>query len=370
MLAEGQQLLRPELDSLVDKRISAVARLAYDHNQFLHELFEAAGINPHTDIHGRSDLLKAYKRGVRTSGADVGKLYADYAPSQGLMEIWSSGSTGVPKRVLLSKDGLERFSRGIARSMASAGVTDGQKVLMFAAPHPYPTSIAGFLMSRLENPKLRVMAFRSPWIPKGASAQDRDKIAQSYIDLVYDYRPDMVGGGTFVVKEFARFMTKHGFDKGRAAVKSLMYGGDPTTLEDRRAIRDWWGADPFDMYASAEASVIAFECRSHTGLHPNERDVFITSVDPLTGDEVEPDSTGKDLCTNIFEDGESPATFFINYSHNDNVTMLSDACQCGSELKLMQHPSRDAKKVSLFDFDRKEETTTLGRALGKIRSTL
>ena len=372
MQIEEKTLQREEIDALVDKRIRAITRLAYDHNQFLHGLFESAGMNPHSDIMGKSDLLKAYKKGVRTTGADVTKLYADYAPQQTLIELWSSGSSGIPKKVLYSISALHRIMRGQARGMVLEGVRDGDRMLSFAAPPPYGSSIAVPLMTLVEQPRVTRLSFRSPAIPIGMSKTDVEKMVKSYIDMTYEFRPDHVSGGPYILKDFTQLMTEHGFDKDKLSVRTVKFAGDPVTDEDRELIRSLWNAEPFDSYASTEAGIIAYECSAHSGMHVNEQDLFITSVDPESGEEVGQGIVAKDLCTDLYEDGEAPATFFVNYSHKDNVSLKGETCPCGNPYKLIGHPTRDVRKKPLvgFGFDTTPKRPILTRASRKIRKAL
>ena len=96
MLSKQEMLPRRDLDDLMDKKIRAITRLAYDHNPFVHGLFKASGMNPQSDNSGRADHTKAYKKRVRTAGAYIEKCYADYASQVQLIEIWTSGR--VPSR--------------------------------------------------------------------------------------------------------------------------------------------------------------------------------------------------------------------------------------------------------------------------------
>lgn len=372
MLSKEEKLSRSDLNSLIDKKIRAITRLAYDHNPFLHGLFESAGMNPHSDVSSRSDLLKAYKRGVRTTGADLESCYADYASELPLLEIWSSGSSGKSKKVLLSRNAMEQVGRGQERLLSSAGVSDGQKVLGFPAPPPYATSYAFQRQPFLSHLKIRTFAFRVPTIPKNITRAEKMRIARSYIEMIYDFNPDHVRGGTFVLRNFAELLTDFGFDRKKISVKSAIFSGDPTTEEQRKKIGTLWNAEPFDVYGTSEMGIVGYECRSHSGLHMNEGDLCVTSVDPKSGEEVNENEQGRDLCTLLFEDGELPATFFINYSHGDKISMLPEICSCGNGFRLSTHPTRDSKKVSIsgFGFDIKEEIPFLKRAARKMRSTL
>ena len=194
----------------------------------------------------------------------------------------------------------------------------------------------------------------------------------SYIDLLYSFGPNHVGGGTFILKEFALMMTDYGLDKNKLSLKSVRFGGDPVSDAERGLFKSLWNAEPFDSYASTEAGFIAQECYSHAGMHVSEPDVFLTSIELESGEEMGQGETGKDLCTNLYEDQALPATFFINYTHRDNITFLKGGCSCGSSHKLIGHPTRDVRKPPLtgFGFDVKSKKPILTRAARRIRRTL
>ncbi len=345
-----ESLSRTDLDNLLDHKIRAITRLAYDHNPFLHSLFQKAGINPHSDIYGRADLLKAYEKGVRTSAADVQECYADYADQIPTLEVWSSGSTSKPKRVLVSSDGIERAKRGQERLLVAAGVSNGQRILGFPAPPPYATSYAFQCQASLKNLKIRTLVFRLPTITLKIGREEKERIARSYIEMIGEFNPDHVRGGVFALYKFAQFLTSNGFDTSRLSIKSAIFSGDPTTEEERKDIGRLWNAEPFDLYGTTEAGILSYECHAHSGLHVNEGDLFLSAVDPKSGEEVGQNTEGIDLSTCLFEDNELPGTFLINYSHGDHIRMLQDTCPCGNNFKLSSRPRRDFEKRLISGF--------------------
>jgi len=363
---------RVDLDRMTDKKITAISRLAYDHNPFLHHLFESAGMNPHSEISGRSDLLKAYKRGVRTTGTDVEKLYADYAHQLPTIELWSSGSSSNPKKILVSRDALIRSSRGQERRDRASGIQDGERVLRFNADAPYSTSVSSVPVLYHGSPKVRTLAFHLPSMPRNIAKAEKARLAQSYIDMIYDFNPDHLRGGVYAVYRFARFLIGYGLDTGRLSVKSVHLGGDPTTAEERAAIGKLWNAEPYDSYSSTEVNLIAYECHSHSGMHINENELFLASVDPESGEEVGMKENGRDLCTSLYEEGEMPATFFLNYSHGDSISIQDNSCTCGDLSRLISHPTRDTRKkiISGFGSDIREKPSIVRRAARKIGRSL
>ncbi len=372
LLSKEETLPYSDLNELVDKRIRFITRLAYDHNAFLHSLFRSAGMNPNSDVSGRSDLMKAYKLGVRTSGADIEKCYADFAPTVPLLEIWTSGSSGKPKKILVSRDGAEREVRGQEMSLISAGVMPGQKVLRLAAPPPHATSYTSVLHTFFPRLPTKTLIFRVPNISKNLGHKELEKIAQSFIDMIYDFNPEHVRGGVFALYKFANFLTNHGLDREKISRKSVILSGEPTTAEDRMKIGELWNSMAFDVYSSTETGPMAFECGLRTGLHVNESNLLLIAADSASGEEVGETELGKNLCTNLFAENKLPGAFLINYSHGDKISMLPDACSCGSKFRLMNHPSRDTKKkfLSGYGFDVNVQKSFLRRAIRKAHGLL
>lgn len=372
LLAKEETLSRNDLNELMDKKIRTITRLAYDHNQFLHGLFQAAGMNPHNDISGRSDLIRAYKKGVRTSGSDIEKCYADYASQVPVIEVWSSGSSGEPKKVWLSRDDMEQQTCAGEKSFIAAGVFQGHRVLRFSAPPPHATSYESYGHLFFKNLAVRTLVFRLPTMPKRISQEEKERIALSYVNMIYGFNPHHVRGGNFALFDFANYLMVYGLRKERLDVKSAIFAGEPTTEEDRKAIGKLWNAEPFDVYASSELGTMSYECHSHSGMHIDESDLFLTSVDPEVGEEVNKNEQGKDLCTTLYQDSKLPGTFFINYSHGDDIAILNDGCSCGNRFKLSTHPTRKTKKklISGFGFDVREKQSILKRASRKIQRNL
>ena len=257
------------------------------------------------------------------------------------------------------------------RCLISAGVLQGHRVLRFAAPPPYATGFSSFHSWAFKNLMIRTLVFRVPNMHKHLGQGEKERIAQSYIDMIYEFNPDHVRGPVFALIQFARFLTNYGLDAQRLSVKSAIFSAESTTEEERRSIGKLWNAEPFDVYASTEMSSIAYECKSHSGTHINENYVFVTSVDPESGEELGEKEQGRDLCTCLFEDDALPGTFFINYSHGDEIAMLPGSCSYGNISKLSTHPTRNTKKRAIrgFGFDVKEQRPFLSRAVGKMLRT-
>jgi phenylacetate-CoA ligase len=340
-------LSRAELDKEINRKVRATVRMAYDHNQFFHELFRNSGINPYYDIEGKDDLLKAYKKGVRMEGTDIPRAYPDYVNEIYTEVLWTSGSTGRPKQILYSKDDIERSNKQSLQIWKSIGVMKGAKVLNFLAPWPFPTSL--IIPSSARELEVQTLNYLLPSITPNTPKKDLEFIANSLIRMINGFDPNHIVGGTWTLYGLPQFLEPYGFDAKKLNVKSVLFGAEPSTPERRKRIGELWNAEPFELWASGEASVMGYECNLHNGLHINEPETFITAVDPENYEEVGENEEGIDLVTVLYEEGKRPGTFFINYTHGDIIKLLGK-CSCGCTFKLVSYPRRDSERIRIAGF--------------------
>jgi phenylacetate-CoA ligase len=113
---------------------------------------------------------------------------------------------------------------------------------------------------------------------------------------------------------------------GYASVVST--NSEPLTAKDRDAIQTAWNAPIHNLWGSTEIGVQAVGCGHGDGLHVCEDEVVLERVD-ASGEPVGPDQpAARTLAT-----GLAGTTFpFIRYDLGDEVTLLHDACPCGSGL--------------------------------------
>lgn len=99
----------------------------------------------------------------------------------------------------------------------------------------------------------------------------------------------------------------------RIAPRHVFAGTDALTASGRRLIREAWGCDAFDCYASTEGGMMAVECAAHDALHLDERRVLL---------ELHPDGV---LLTNLVNRAQP----FIRYRVADAVEDAAGQCPCG-----------------------------------------
>lgn len=99
----------------------------------------------------------------------------------------------------------------------------------------------------------------------------------------------------------------------RIRPRQVLCGTDALTADGRRLIREAWGCEAFDSYASTEGGMMAVECRTHAGLHIDDGRVLL---------EPRPDGV---LLTNLVNRAQP----FIRYRLADAVEEVAGGCPCG-----------------------------------------
>jgi phenylacetate-CoA ligase len=136
-------------------------------------------------------------------------------------------------------------------------------------------------------------------------------------------RPTHLVGYPSVIGRLARAVLTGDLECNPVRVST---NSEPLLVEDRHAIAQAWNVPVHNLWGSTEIGVQAVGCGIGEGLHICEDEVVLERVDengmPVGGDEA----AARTLAT-----GLSNRTFpFIRYDLGDDVTLLPEACECGS----------------------------------------
>jgi len=111
------------------------------------------------------------------------------------------------------------------------------------------------------------------------------------------------------------------------APKDICVSAEPLLPEIRDALAEVWHAPVWNAWGTSEAGCMAMSCGQATGMHLSEDLVIVEPVD----DEYRPVPPGRRatrvLVTNLFNKGLP----LIRYEISDEVTVLDEACPCGSQ---------------------------------------
>jgi phenylacetate-CoA ligase len=162
------------------------------------------------------------------------------------------------------------------------------------------------------------------------------------------FRPDVISGYPSVVAAIAEEQRAGRID---ITPQWVFCGSEQFLPSARLAIRDAWGVDPYDLYATTETGgVLAFECPAHEGLHLREESCVVEAVD----DEDQPVCDGEAASGLLVTSWLNRTLPLVRYRLDDSVVITSDPCRCGRQ-------SRRIVKLS----GRAEDTICLTAADGR-----
>lgn len=322
---------RKDIDSEINRKIRHTVQLAYDHSRFYRGKFDSIGIKPHNIVNSGS-LLAAIKKGLRLTRKDLlgefDSVVTDYVAALPAMEIWSSGSTGAPKRVWYAPDDLRRSYEQCKLAYNAMGLCPGDYVVNMFSPPPNSSGPLSFAAGTDMGLHMLQLA-----IPLKA-----DRLIQ----IVKMTRPKSLFAISTRMNQLPMEIEQVGEKASNLGIKCVLTGGEPYTKEKRAIIqREWGNVYAADVWASAEASVMGYtseDCHIF-GMHIPENRLFIEAVNPDTLEPVKRGQEGVDLVTTLYDVGETPAIILIGYSHNDNIKVLDiSKCDCGRSYKMIEWP--------------------------------
>ena len=279
------RLSSDELRTLQGKKLAALVRHSYDGCAAYRRMMDAAGVKP-GDIRAADDIAKlpiVEKKHI-IEGAPWGWVSV---PSERVARfIESSGSTGHPKLIAISKEEKRRLFEISARSFWLSGVR-GDGVIFPMLPHG-PWASAFFVQNGLE--------LIGPTIPAEMSLP-----LDWHISRIQAYRPKYL----VTSPSFASKLYEEGHDKvdfPSLGLKRMVLGAEGIGKAQRQRFEELFGTTVLQGYGCTEIGVPAAECEEKSGLHWFADEYIIEAVDPETKEPVAPGERGEMLVTCLFKD--------------------------------------------------------------------
>ena len=301
---------RARIEAFQDERLRAVITHAYENVPFYRELFERHGVRP-GQIRGVADLGRVpviTKRDLRAAPAGS-TLARSYDPAR-LLTASTSGSSGEPfemRRTWLEQRLSHLFQ---LRALRQLGKLIGDRHALLVRkrePRPGDSKVLGRALRWLGLEHRLTLDVREP--------------TEAHLDQLMAFQPDIVGGFANALLHLGeRLDAEH---RSRIRPRFLISGAEVLTPSMRARLRKLWSAPVFEIYASHEFNLIAWECRQGGGLHTCDDSVI---VEILQGDRpAKPGERGEPVITAL----HLYAMPFIRYRLGDLVTRGPETCGCG-----------------------------------------
>jgi phenylacetate-CoA ligase len=227
----------------------------------------------------------------------------------------TSGTTGTPSYIPLTRRDLEDWVTGSARSYAASGIARGQRIVSTYNAGPF---VAGAALASFD-------ALGLTHIPVGTGNTERLMLA---IDLL---RPQAAVLTPSYAAYLVEWAAERGFDLRGSSVERVLVAGEPGGGEPafRARLEDAWGARVTEAMGIGDIGISLWgECEQQDGMHLGARGfVHAELIDPGSGASValEDGAEGELVLTHL----RHQAAPLLRFRTRDHVLVRMGECACG-----------------------------------------
>jgi phenylacetate-CoA ligase len=304
------------------RRIRRMVEHAFRTVPFYRESMQRLGLTP-ADFRTAADLGRLPLIDRSDLRRDV-RAFASTAPRRGGdLEIFSGGSSGLPRTITWSTAGIlqnaahsERERSIIAKAV---GRFVGYRETVLASPLGCESKIQAFYGQRAALPswariKYQYLSLMDP--------------PERNVEPLNRFKPHVIRSYGSYLDRLFRYLHRTGVEFHRPRV--VFYDADALPEPTRALIEEEFGICVLSAYQAAEAFKIGFECERHAGYHLNT-DVYPIRIVDRDGRDVADGESGEVVVSNLV----NHATVLLNYRLGDVAHLLTDACACGRTLPLL-----------------------------------
>jgi phenylacetate-CoA ligase len=308
-------------ENLVLQKIRAQMGWAYERSALYRATWDGTGIHP-SEIHTMDD----FHRVPILTKDDLRKDLIDNPPfGSNVCDYWgdierihgSSGTTGIPTVLAISREDWKRIGNAHARVMWAAGIRPTDMVFM-ASPFSLYMGSWGALVGA---ERLRARCF-----PFGAGSPGQTLMAVRWIQATH---PTVFYGTPSFALYLAETARGEGIDPVNFGFRVLFFSGEPgaSIPATRKTLEETYQATIVDMGSTGEMSPWMSNggCAHRPGMHLWQDIVFTELVDPETREVVPYGSEGVPVYTHL----ERTSQPLVRFWSGDLAQWTNDPCPCG-----------------------------------------
>ena len=308
---------RPELEALQLERLKAMVKYSYENTVYYKRSFDEAGVKPEdiktlADIDKFPFIDKKTERETQHVGSFFGELCS--VPEEDVVFMaTSSGSTGVPTVSPFTQEDFDEWQDVEARLFWQAGMRPNDRYvhgLNFALYVGGPDVIGAQRLGAL-----------TIWV--GAVPSDR------LLFVLKEYQPTVIWTSPSYAWTLGEKAKAKGLDpRTDFNIHTIIVAGEPggSIKSTREAIEDLWGAKVVDFFGLSDIyGACAAMCEAQDGLHIVEDQILVETVDPQTGEVLEPGQRGELVYTTL----RKKARPMIRFRSGDIGYVDTTPCSCG-----------------------------------------
>ena len=279
------------------ERLQEMVRYAYDNTVYYKRSFDEAGVKPE-DIKTLKDLEKFpfIDKKTERETQHVGSFFGEMCsvPEEDVIFMaTSSGSTGVPTVSPFTQEDFDLWQDTEARLFWQAGMRPTDRYvhgLNFALYVGGPDVIGAQRLGAL-----------AIWV--GAVPSDR------LIFVLQQYQPTIIWTSPSYAWTLGEKIKEKGLDpRTDFSIHTIIVAGEPggSIQSTREAIEELWDAKVVDFFGLSDIyGACAAMCEAKDGLHIVEDQILVETVDPVTGEVLEPGERGRAGVHHAHEEGSS-----------------------------------------------------------------
>ena len=237
-------------------------------------------------------------------------------PMDEVVRVFStSGTTGTPSYIPLTRPDLDAWARTSARSYAASGLGRGQRIVSTYNAGPF---VAGAALAAFD-------ALGLCHVPVGTGHTER------LLAAIRDLEVQILALTPSYALHLAERAEERGLDLPGSSVARLMVAGEPGGGEPgmRARLERAWGARVTEVMGIGDISVSLWgECEAQSGMHFSGRGfVHVELIDPESGAPlpIVDGAEGELVLTHL----RQQAAPLLRFRSRDHVTVRTGACPCG-----------------------------------------
>jgi len=310
-LRRNQWLKKEDLEKLQNKLLRAIIKHAFSNVEFYNRKFKTAGIKP-SDIQTVNDLHKiplTYKTEIQNLSKQ--EVLAKTADEKRIIARRTGGSTGISLTVFFDEKAEKYDSTSWIRTYLANGVKLRDRFSLVV----YPRS-----RSQKQQAYRRLGLLPKEYISVFDDTETQIRKLQSIKpDIIQGYPSTLALIANKVKKDCLKFKVKMVFTEAELLNKLM-----------RQNISSGFDCDVYDLFATREFGLIAWECKEHSGYHINSDNLVLEFI--RNGENVTEGERGEIVCTSL----TNYTMPLIRYNLGDIGIPLNQKCPCGRSLPLMK----------------------------------
>ena len=299
-------------------QLKKTVKLVQENSPFYQRRFSAAGVGAE-DIHTFSDLARLpFTTPEDLSGSSYSFLCTSQSQVEKPVTFYSSGSTGMKKRIFFSKEDIQKILDFLPRGMNTVVDQDEGRVLVFLQ-NSQGRGIGGILAESLR--RFGMEAWTS----------DLQDSTEDILQLTLENHVNVWFGEALTITRATRILSRQ-MDLGKLGMKCIFI--TMTNIPDSMIayLEQTWNCRVSTHYGLTESGWgLAVDCDCCRNYHYDELNHIIEIIDPETGEVLPYGQKGEVVLTNIARD----CMPLIRYRTGDIAALYQS--ECGSHLDVLGH---------------------------------